>query len=426
MLEKLIQIQNPHWTGKKYSGLIERSMADHIAGNLDMKEAIILVGIRRSGKSTIYKLVINRLIDQGINPKSILILNYDEPAFTSYANPAGIRKLIETAEKLTGQKVRYLMLDEIQNIEDWEKFVKISYDTEVYEKIFITGSNAKILESQYITKLSGRYLAYEIKPLSLAEIFRHKGWTTQLDLVEHKAEVLKTLDIVLNYGSFPQVYKTAKPKQKQELIKIYYDTILLKDCIYLGQVRDPKYFRYLAYYVLTNTAAPLSYRSLAKATQSNDITVKKYLQILEDSFMIDIVENWTTSQKLVNKTHKKIYAADNGLVSTIGFNLTQNLGKLLENLVYNELTKQMPGAEIYYSKEVNEIDFIVKTGRHIKAIQVSYELNEHSSRREIRNLLQLKEKYGIDDLLILTYDQQTEADGIQTVPVWQYFSGIAH
>ncbi len=420
MLEQLLQIQNPHWTGRKYSGLIYRSMADHITDNMDMQEAVILVGIRRSGKSTIYKLVINNLLTKGVDPRSILILNYDEPAFTSYANPLGIRKLIEQAEKLTATKVRYLFLDEVQNIDQWEKFVKISYDTEVYDKIFVTGSNAKILESQYITKLSGRYLSYEIKPLSIAELYRHKGWTSQLDLLENKVEVLKLMDNILKYGSFPQVYKTTSVAQKKELIKVYYETILLKDCVYLGQVRDPKYFRYLAYYVLTNVATPQSYRSLARATDSNDVTVRNYLDVLQDSFLIRIVENWTASQKIVNKSHKKIYAADNGLINVIGFNIAENKGKMLENLVYTELRKATDG-EIYYAKDMGEVDFIVKEGNGIKAIQVTYELNEHDIERETRSLLALKNNYSIDDLTIITYDQQIEMDDIKVVPLWKYF-----
>ena len=423
MVDQLLQVQNPHWTGRRYSNLINRHVADHIIENLDMKEAVILVGIRRSGKSTVYKLVINKMIDAGVNPKTILILNYDEPAFTQYANPLGIRQLIEQAEKLTGQKVKYLFLDEIQNVEQWEKFVKISYDTEVYEKIFITGSNAKILESQYITKLSGRYLSYEIKPLSIAEIYEYKGWSSLLDLLENKPAVMSLIDDLLVYGSFPQVYKTNKKRQKEELIKVYYETILLKDCIYLGQIRDPKYFRYLTYYILTNATTLQSYRSLAKATQSNDVTVKNYVQILEDSFMIRVVENWSSSQRMINKMHKKIYAADNGLVSKIGFSLSQNRGKLLEHLVYTELSKQGQ-MDIYYLKDPADVDFIVKRGTQIEAIQVTYELNDHSRDREINNLLKIKSQYGIDRLTVITYDQKIDHDDIRIIPVWQYFVGI--
>ncbi|MDR2906985.1 MAG: AAA family ATPase [Bacteroidales bacterium] len=139
-MEATLLRQNRHWGGEKYSSLYYRSIVDHLKQKKKLPHIQVLTGIRRCGKSTIFKLMINDLLESGVNPKSILLLNVDEPIFTDcWENSAKLYSIIETAEKITGETVKYLFLDEVQQVKNWELFVKGAYDTERFSKIYITG-----------------------------------------------------------------------------------------------------------------------------------------------------------------------------------------------------------------------------------------------------------------------------------------------
>jgi len=155
-MEQTIINQNPHWTGKKYSNLLQRKVFESLRTNIQTRHIQILTGIRRSGKSSLFAMLINELMKEN-KPKSILKLNLDNPLFFEiWDNPASIYSLIQTAEKITGEKVEYLFLDEVQVVEKWETFVKSVYDTETFKKIFVTGSNSSFLQGEYATFFVGQ------------------------------------------------------------------------------------------------------------------------------------------------------------------------------------------------------------------------------------------------------------------------------
>ncbi len=257
-MEAAIIKQNSHWRNTKYKGLIDREQTASVLERFYLKEVQVLLGVRRSGKSSILKLVINKL-SETINAKSILFLNFDDPFFVNInQDPTNMYLLVETAEKITGVKVEYLFLDEIQNVNKWEKYVKIAYDNEFFTKIIVTGSNTNLLSGEYATLLSGRYISHNIYPFSIKEIMELKTYRSTLDILSNKADVLNIIDDILQYGSFPQVYKTQK-KHKRELLISYYDTILIKDCILNSAIRDAKLLKYLSYYLISNNAKVYSY-----------------------------------------------------------------------------------------------------------------------------------------------------------------------
>jgi predicted AAA+ superfamily ATPase len=159
---------------------------------------------------------------------------------------------------LTGKKVRYLFLDEIQAITGWEKYVKTVYDNGVFEKIFITGSNSSFLNGELATLLTGRYLSSMVYPLSFSELLAIKGITSYMQLVLKKAEVLAIVDAMLKFGSFVEVVDSDE-KIRRDIVSSYYDAILFKDCVSNNQIRDINSFRELSYYLISNIAAPFSY-----------------------------------------------------------------------------------------------------------------------------------------------------------------------
>ena len=414
-MKKLIISQNKHWK-KPYKELYEREILQTVINRLELPQIEAIQGIRRSGKSTIFKLLINHL-SKKIDAKEILFLNLDDPFFIPYINePSKLHEIIEVAEQLTGKKVKYLFLDEVQSINGWERYVKSVYDNKTFIKIFVTGSNATFLDTKLTKLLSGRYFSTKVYPLSFKEILKIVKINSTIDAYENRAKILSIIDDILQNGSFVEVYK-AKESLKRDIIKSYYETIILKDCIYNYSVRDTKSFKSLSYYLISNLTSPYSYYSLSKAIGIGDISVKEYISFLEDSFLIYEIKHFSYSLKEQNSSKKKVYLSDNGF-SLLSFTFSTNNGKLLENLVFSELLKA--DLEIYfYNKNGIECDFIVRKDGAIKAIQVCYELNEKNIKREINGLNKLP--FSCDEKVIITYKQSDTIEDIKVIPFWEYF-----
>lgn len=421
MFEYIIELQNPFWSGQPYTGLFERAQLESLLKKLKLKEIQILLGIRRSGKSTLFKLVINHLLQEKVPPQSILYLNLDDPFFSDiWESPELLYKVIEASEKLTGVKPSYLFLDEIQNVQSWEKFVKSIYDSEIFKKIFITGSNSSLLKSNYATLLSGRYLVAPVMPLSFQEILHNQGIMTNLDLIKAKPRVLNLAENLLYFGGFPEVWKTLEPELKREQLLGYYETILLKDCISNNKIREIKKFKELTLYLLSNNGTLFSYNNLAKAIGSNENTVKEFIRILEDSFLINEVKHFSYSLKDQTKLPKKSFCVDNGLIHAVSFQFSENRGKLFENLVYTELCK-MGFEEIYYFTHQKECDFVVKSGKQKIALQATFELTAHNHDREYDGLMIAMDKLSTNKGYIVTFDSDEKdlGNGMFIMPFWK-------
>lgn len=419
-MNKVLISQNKHWE-KRYEHLYERDVFSKLIYNLQTKHIQVLQGIRRAGKSSLFKLLINHL-SQECDPKEILYVNLDDPFFTKYSNnPQSFYEIIQTAEKLTQKEVKYLLLDEVQAIEGWEKYVKSVYDSGEFVKIFITGSNASLLNGELATLLSGRYISTKVYPLSFREILKINSINSPLELNKQLPKVLKIIDDMMFYGSFVEVYELEK-ELKRDLITSYYDAILFKDCIANNQIRDIKGFKELSFYLLSNLTSLYSYASLSKALKLNDKSVKDYIEILESCYLFSELKLHSYSLKEQTNNKKKLYLCDNGFMN-LGYNFSSNHGKLLENLVFSELLKR--GFEVYFYNKTGECDFIAKKEDKTTALQVCYELNDQNKTREVNGLLKLP--FEVDEKYIITYNQGSSAldsenlDDIKVESFWEYF-----
>ena len=239
-MEEALFKHNLHWK-QPYPNLYQRELFQSIVERLHLRQIHVFKGIRRSGKTTLFKLIINHLT-QTIDSKSILYVNLDDPYFSElYTDSKNLYKLLELAEKSTGVKVQYLFLDEIQNVTTWEKFVKTIYDNELVKKIFITGSNSSLLDGEYATLLSGRYIQDRVTAPSFSEILKIKNINNRFELIDKKIKALKIVDEMMHYGSFFEVLK--EEEYKREIILSYYETIIFKDCIANNNLRDAKTFK---------------------------------------------------------------------------------------------------------------------------------------------------------------------------------------
>jgi predicted AAA+ superfamily ATPase len=365
-------------------------------------------------------MLVNELLKEN-EPKSILKLNMDNPVFFEmWDNPASLYSLIETAEKITGVEVQYLFLDEVQVVKDWETFVKSVYDTERFKKIFVTGSNSSFLQNEYSTFLSGRYLDNSVYPYSFGEILQHNGISSYFDLVSNTPKVRKLLDDCLEWGCFPEIRATKHNEIKNNLLNSYFDSIIMKDCVSRYQIAEIAVFKKLLLYAISNIGSVFSYKSLATATGTNENTAKKYINILNDSYIIQDLSNFAFSLKENVRNSHKLYVADTGMINAVSYRFWDNKAKLLENFVFNELQKQQFD-EITFANSSGECDFVIKKNFEYQAIQVCFELTLENSKREFGGFSTIEKETKLSRKTIITYNQEQKNDDVEVVPAWKYF-----
>jgi len=421
-MENALLLHNKHWQKTPFDIPIKRDLLNKLLRYNTAKEIQIISGIRRSGKSSLLKLYINELI-KTVNPLSILFVNFDDPNFSEvYQQPKNIYHIIEAAERLTKTKINYLFFDEIQMVEGWEKYVKSVYDADAYKKICITGSNAKLLNSNYSNLLSGRYITHQIYPLSVNEILSHHNFGNSLAVLQNKPEVLNILDHVMKYGSFPEIINKSDPQLKHEIATNYFDSILIKDCIVNKNIRDSKSFKELSFYLFNNISALYSYNSISKAIGLNDISVKEYINTMSDSFLIYEIAQFSYKARQQIKSKRKMYCIDNGLISAVSLNFSENKGKLFENLVFSELIKY-GCKDIFFFNGNKECDFLIKKKNKLIAIQVCYEINTTNKEREMAGLEEVMKTFSIEKSFVITFSQSEKVNKkISIIPMYELSS----
>ena len=418
-MEKTLIRQNPQWNGKAFDNLYPRDIMNNLLKKKNMRHVQILTGVRRCGKSTVFKLLINDLLQDDKDGKSILVLNLDDPQFIPFwDDSAKLYNIVENAEKLTGVKVRYLFLDEVQHLTDWEIFVKSAYDNNVFDKIYITGSNSQLLQNRFSALLSGRYFENEVRPFSLSEVFRAKGFVSLLDCYSRIPQVLRVMDEVLSTGSFPEILLTEMNEEiRQELLKSYFDSIVQKDCIIYNGIRDTHLFYRLVNYLMQNVGSRFSMSAIAKALKSNENTITSYINFLCDSYICMDIRNFSYSLKETNRSLHKCYFIDNGLIAANVFRYSPQSGNALENLVYNEL-KNKGFINISFDNSKTECDFIAYKDGAAYGFQVCYELNDVNLKRELTGFD--VDKVILNKKILLTYNQKEMYGDIEALPLWEW------
>jgi len=419
LIKRALEKQNPWWFNKPYNQGINRlDYYLEIQKYLTAEEALIILGARRTGKSTILLQIIDFL---KINPKRILLINLDEPIFQSKSDdPTFLSDLIENyiVENEIKDKF-YVFIDEIQNYDYWIQTIKTQYDINKKIKFILTGSTAVLLKNVISTRLSGRYFSITISPLSFSEFLKFKN-KTNLTIIEKK----KLIEKYLQYGSFPRVVLEKEESLKHDLLKNYFQTIYLKDIIYTHKLRNNKDIFDLLYFILSNVGRLFSYTNIAKTLGIATDTVKEYIDYAESSYLINTVNKYDPSVKIQIANLKKIYCIDTGLVNSISFKFSENKGMMIENLVFNNLFSKQK--EIFYYKGNNECDFLVKENRKIiSAVQVTTSLkDEKVKKREIAGLLEAMDKYNLQEGLIITEDEKEiisfNSKKIKVIPLYEW------
>lgn len=359
----------------------------------------LITGPRRVGKSVFALLML-----QG---KNFAYLNFDDNQLLEKWD----EDLAMSALDDVYPDYDFMLLDEIQNLPDWDLWVSKLYRRG--KNLIITGSNANMLSSEMATVLTGRYLQIEMLPFSLDETMRWKNISP--DRKEQLAQAVMLADDYMRNGGYPETIP-ARSITKSYLSTLF-DSILLKDVAKRHKVRNTTDLYNLATYLLSNFCNPISANELAgELGLSSVATTKKFCDYLNEPYVFFYLPRFNNKLKLMNKAPKKVYVVDNGFVQSTAFNLSENLGRLLENQVFVELLRRgyIPGQTLFYYRTRNdkEIDFVTRKGPKVEQlIQVCYDMtSEKTRKRELDALVEAAEELHCDDLLVITNLQEEKIE----------------
>lgn len=434
MFEDAIVDQNPHWRGEKYSSGVPREVMGTLRNYIDLPHIIPVVGVRRSGKSTLIRQAIGELIDKNqIPPKNILFLNLETPAFSRYRNDVVyLERLYDDYLKLTSPVGKvYVFLDEVQFFPEWQVFIKSRYERKE-TKFVITGSNSQLLSSEFLTLLSGRMLPIEVFPFSFSEFVSATGVdiSNTIEMISQRPRLRSLMDEYLRNGGFPEVILTGAVAIRKEILGMYARTILYQDIAPRFAVKKPAELENLFFYLMSNVATAFTYNRLSALVGLNDKTVKEYLTFFTDAYLLFSIDAFDFSVRKQIKSPKKIYAVDVGLANAVSFSFSENAGRLLENLVFLKLKRE--GEEVFYFKTANglEVDFLCRQGKtNTRLIQAAWEIkNDKTRNRELKALWKAMEETGLDEGVLVTYEDEEEirkeGKTARIVPAYKFLSGL--
>lgn len=374
----------------------------------------VITGIRRCGKSTLFKIFQEYLLKNNIKKEQIININFEDPEYLQYKDWVELYNYLN--KKIVKNKMYYIFLDEIQVLENFEKLVDGLYIKDNVD-IYITGSNSYLLSGELATFLTGRYMQIHILPLSFKEFMTAFNYSNELKAYQKYIEI----------GGFPYLINL---DDDPSLIKNYldgiYNTVLLKDVVGKNNIKDVMVLESLVKFIFDNIGNLTSTNKINNVLNTSNRkctvnTIENYLNYLINSFIIYKVSRYDIKGKEYLKTLDKYYVNDLGLRNFVLGN-TNNLGSILENIIFLEMKRR--GYEIYVGKYENkEIDFVVKGEDGIKYIQVALSVrDEKTLQRELEALQAVKDNYP-KYIITLDYDK-TNYEGIKQINALEFLLGI--
>lgn len=411
---------------------VKREITDKIYGTLKYNKVITITGVRRCGKSYIVKQIVKSIIESGVAKKNTLVVNFEEPIFEGTDLKLLLKIYDSYTEIMDTEGKPYLFLDEIQEVDRWEKFVR-SLNERKEANIVITGSSSKLMSAELATVLTGRQLTFEIFPLSFGEFLMFKKIKVDSDreLYLNAGKIKKYIWEYIKFGGFPEIVLIDDEEIKSRIVLEYYNTILNRDIISRYNIRSIDKIKSLAKYYVSNIASLVAYRRVEDFLKIPAETISRFSEHFQTAKLFFFIDRFSFSLKEQERAPRKVYCIDNGFFTSIGFKFMENRGKLIENMVAVELKRRQaakPALEIYYWQDYRqrEVDFVVKSGRKVKQlIQVCYNAESHDTKeRELKAFVRASEELKCDDLLVITWDYEAEevfkGKNVKFVPLWKW------
>lgn len=396
----------------KKDKLIDRTI--DLTKYINTSQIVVITGVRRSGKSSLLYLISKRM---KLKEQDYCYLNLDDERIPQ---DISILEDVYSLHRKMYQNEPVFFFDEVQNIKGWERFVNRLYEKGA--KVFVTGSNATLLSSEISTSLTGRNKTLELLPFSFEEYLRFKKANIDINRLDSdaKALLMAHFDSFIKTGGFPLVVK----EDDTELLDTYFKDILYRDIIARYRVTQVEEIKQIGTYFAANVAKLFSISTLQKITGiKSTASINDYLHYYAQSFLYYFIRKFDYSVKKQILNPRKVYAVDQGLAKRIGFNFSENKGRILENIVFLQLLRQK--AEVFYFSRKNECDFVIKQGVDVtKAIQVCYTLTHDNYDREVNGLSEAVNEFNLPAGLLLVYDsaikQEDLPENIKLVNVWRW------
>lgn len=383
----------------------------------DKKIIKIVTGVRRCGKSMLLEIYQNYLKEHGIEAEQIIAINFEDLDYEELTDYKKLYNYLKT--HLMENKMTYIFLDEIQNVENFPKVLDSLYIKDNVD-IYVTGSNAYMLSSEIATVISGRYVQIEMLPLSFHEYMESTG--NMNDRGIKYAEYLQN-------SSFPYTLELKnQPNEIREYLEGIYNTIVVKDIVNRKKITDTSMLKSVLQFVFDNIGNPLSSKKIADTMTSagrkiDTRTVERYLEAFCESYIIYKAKRYNIKGKQYLKTLEKYYIVDVGMRYMLLGSRQADAGHILENVVYLELLRR--GYEVFVGKiDSFEVDFVAQDHRGIIYYQVALTTHdENTLKRELRPLQAIKDHYP---KIILTMDEEPEEqyDGIRRINARDWLLGL--
>ena len=394
---------------------VERDTLENLKEAISAPQVTVITGLRRVGKSTLLAQVVKKYLKN-----DFYFVNFEDERLLNF-QVSDFDVLHETLISLFGEK-RTFLFDEIQNVPEWERFVRRLHDQGY--KFIVTGSNASLLSQELGTRLTGRSIRVELYPFSFGEYldFR-KVKTPDLNVLttRQKGNLRKLADEYISFGGIPDALKYPE----LGVHKALYDDVLYRDIATRYKLDNVKSLKELAFYLVSNTASLVSYNKLKDLLKLGSVnTVINYVDYLENSWLFFVVNKYAYSVKEQQIAAKKIYGIDTGLIQSVGFSFSQNKGKLMENMVFLQLRRKYLDVYYYKTTEDYEVDFFLPSGGSLIQVAQHFDLEE-TRERELRALVNAaKEQKRTKKLVIVTESEKSELEReglqIQVVPLYEW------
>ena len=383
-----------------------------ISSLIDKDIIKIIVGVRRCGKSYMFNLIIEELLEKGINKENIILINFESAKYRNVSNPRELDLLVSNLTKGIDGKI-YMFFDEIQNVDGWERSInsfRIDYDCDIY----LTGSNSKLLSGELATHLAGRYMEIKLYPFSFKEYLDYKN-------IHPNKEAFTDY---LIYGGFPFLLSLENEIDKIEYLNDIFNSIFLKDIIERYNIRDAGLLTRIVDFILDNTGKIVSSKSISDYLRTKEKikvapkTIYNYLDYLTNACLLYKVQREDLEGKKILSINEKYYCVDQGFNQIrIGRNQVNN-SRIMENIVYFELLRRGYEITIGCIKDY-EIDFVCKKMGEKIYVQVTRQLtHEDAIEREFRPLLLVNDNYP--KYVISTDDFNMSQEGIKHMNILDF------
>ncbi|MBI4431461.1 MAG: ATP-binding protein [Candidatus Omnitrophica bacterium] len=391
---------------------------------LSSRKIITVYGPRRSGKSYYFFTIMRKLANAGIANERLLYINFEDDRILPLKAgdfDALLEAYFELYPHVKNQET-YFFLDEIQNIKDWEIFVRRIHDKEK-ARIFLTGSSSKLLSKEIATSLRGRTISFALYPLSFREFLGFRGITLAKDF-EYDAQrfdIKKALEEYLEHGGFPEIVLEENGQIKDKILEEYFESLVFRDLAERYRIKNMTLLKDLLKYLFANNTTLFSinsyYKSAKQSFRVSRQTVLHYLRSIQDTNYITLLPKFAWSLKEQRVNPQKIICLDTGIRNRTIFRFSKDEGRAAENVVGATIIRA--GDPVYYWHGKREVDFIVQRKNGLAAINVTFGVTVND--REIDGLLEFKEKFSrVRELVLITKDAEETRKSIKLVPLWKW------